>query len=340
LLGTAAFVVAAAGLSAAGPFLGPIVLGAFLAILGSAPVIWLRARAVPTILAVAFVSVLLAGLLVVLASIVANSLQEVAAALPRYREPLAQLVVQVNARLAALGLALRAETMRGALDPSSLLYLATVSVRSLSGVLSGATLTLVCMIFVLVEAAHAPDKMRQAFGPTALTLDLQKVMTAVQHYLVIKTITSSLTGLLIGLACWALGLDFAIFWGVTALLLNYIPYVGSLAAGLPAIALAAIQLGPATAVYLAVAYLVINLSVSNLVEPVLMGRQLGLSPLIVLLSVVFWGAIWGPLGMLLAVPLTTALKIAMEHSDDLRWLAILMGPRLAPAQEPAPGQSA
>lgn len=326
--------VAAAGLSASGPYLGPIVLGAFLAILGSAPVLWLRARGLPTLVAVALVSAVLASSLFILVSALANSLHQVAAALPQYREPLAQLVVQINARLATLGVELRAGDVRAALDPSSLLYLATLSVRGLAGVVSAATLTLVCMIFVLLEAAHAPDKLREAFGSNATPLDLQQVMRAVQHYLVIKTITSSLTGLLIGLTCLFMGLDFALLWGVTAMLLNYIPYVGSIAAGLPAIALAAIQLSPGSSLYLTVAYLVINLSVSNLIEPFMMGKQLGLSPLVVLLSVVYWGAIWGPLGMLLAVPLTTSLRIAMEHSESLRWLAVLMGPRPAHGLEP------
>jgi predicted PurR-regulated permease PerM len=134
------------------------------------------------------------------------------------------------------------------------------------------------------------------------------------------------TGLLVGLWTLAVGLDFALFWGLSAFLLNYVPTIGSLVAAVPAIALALVQLGPGAAMLTATGYLVINIGIGNLIEPAVMGKRLDVSPLIVLLSLLFWGWVWGPIGMLLSLPLTMVLKIVFENTPDLAWIAVLMGP--------------
>ena len=121
-----------------------------------------------------------------------------------------------------------------------------------------------------------------------------------------------------------MGLDFAILWGLVAFLLNFIPSLGSIIAAVPAVFLALIQLGPGRAAVIAVGYLVVNILLGNFIEPMLMGRRLGLSTLVVFLSVVFWGWVWGPVGMLLSVPLTMVLRIALENTEDFRWMALMM----------------
>ncbi|RMG41331.1 MAG: AI-2E family transporter [Candidatus Dadabacteria bacterium] len=147
----------------------------------------------------------------------------------------------------------------------------------------------------------------------------------------IKTVTCMITGILVGLWIWVMGMEFAVLWGFIAFLLNYIPFVGSIIAAIPAIILALAQQGFGVGLTLAIGYIVINIGVSNFLEPVLMGRRLGLSPLVVFLSLVFWGFVWGPAGMLLSVPLTMIIKILLEHSHDFRWIAVLMDVR--PVQE-------
>ncbi|MCB0321727.1 MAG: AI-2E family transporter, partial [Bdellovibrionales bacterium] len=123
-------------------------------------------------------------------------------------------------------------------------------------------------------------------------------------------------------------------WGLVAFVLNYVPIVGSIIASIPAIVLGFIQFGTPTGVILIVFYLAINNGVSNFLEPMLMGPRLGLSPLVVFLSLIVWGWVWGPAGMLLSVPLTMVVKILLEHSEEFRWIAILMAnrPRMIPPQ--------
>ncbi|MCD4750267.1 MAG: AI-2E family transporter, partial [Thermoanaerobaculales bacterium] len=150
------------------------------------------------------------------------------------------------------------------------------------------------------------------------------VTDQVQRYLAIKTVTSGATGIAIGLWVGLLGLDFAVVWGLIAFLLNYIPNIGSIVAAVPAVLLAFVQLGVGHGLAVAAGFLVINIIVGNIVEPALLGRTLGLSTLVVFLSLVFWGWMWGTVGMLLSVPLTMILKILLENSEDLRWVAVLL----------------
>ena len=122
-----------------------------------------------------------------------------------------------------------------------------------------------------------------------------------------------------------IGLDFPILWGLLAFLFNYVPSLGSIIAAVPPIILAFIQLGSGRALGVVAVFVAINLLVGNLVEPSLMGRRLGLSSLVVFLSLVFWGWVWGPVGMILSVPLTMIIKIMLENTQDLRWIGVMLG---------------
>jgi predicted PurR-regulated permease PerM len=200
--------------------------------------------------------------------------------------------------------------------------------RGVATALSAFLLVLLTMVFMLWEAVIFPGKLRAAArsGP----IDLERwtaIVQRVQRYLILKTLVSLATGALVTLLVWAVGLDFALFWGFLAFVLNYIPNVGSFLAALPAVLLSSIQLGGPRTVILAAGYLVINVVLGNLVEPAIMGRGLRMSPFAIFLALVFWGWLWGPLGMILSVPLTVSLKILLENTENLRWIALLLDRR-------------
>jgi predicted PurR-regulated permease PerM len=160
----------------------------------------------------------------------------------------------------------------------------------------------------------------------------------INRYMAIKTTTSALTGILAYALNVLLGVDFAVLWGLLAFLLNYVPNIGSFIAAVPAVLLAAVQLGLGEAAFLGVAYFALNTVVGGMFEPRFMGQGLGLSTLVVWLSLVFWGWALGPVGMLLSVPLTVTLRIALEHRPDTHWIAVLLGParELSSAAAPDP----
>ncbi len=187
-------------------------------------------------------------------------------------------------------------------------------------------LVFLIMIFMLGEATVFPAKVRYVFGDEVADEDrLAKVVAEVQTYLGIKTVVSLATGLILGAWCYVMDLDFPILLGLVAFVLNYVPTVGSIIAAVPAVLLSLILHGTlAHALVVSGGYVVVNTLFGNILEPNLMGRRLGLSTLVVILSLLFWGWAWGPLGALLSVPLTVVVKIWLENTHDLRWVAILL----------------
>ena len=165
---------------------------------------------------------------------------------------------------------------------------------------------------------------------------LDEFTESVNRYLGIKTLLSGLTGLLVTVMLWVLGVDYPVMWGLLAFMLNFVPTIGSILAAVPALLLALLQVSPAMVALGAVGYVLINVGVGNVLEPRWMGKGLNLSPLVVFLSLVFWGWVLGPVGMLLSIPLTILVKIALERDPDTRWLGIMLG--AAKATNPLPVQ--
>lgn len=187
---------------------------------------------------------------------------------------------------------------------------------------------LLFMIFILAERGSMERRLIQAFGKERAAPALEsaeKINLAVQHYLGLKTLVSLATGFLVTVILWCFGTPFALLWGVLTFVLNFIPNIGSLVATIPPVAITLFQYGSfSRALGIAVLLTCLQVIVGNIVEPKVMGRGLNLSPLVVLLSLIFWGWMWGMTGMLLSVPLTAAIKISLEQLDSTRSLAILM----------------
>lgn len=185
---------------------------------------------------------------------------------------------------------------------------------------------LIVMIFVLAESgsyAHKVTEVLKVRGP-----DLNRfrsISQDIQKYLGIKTAASAATGILATFTCVLFKIDFPLLWGLVAFLFNYVPAIGSILAGIPPVVLGLILHGFWPAVGVMACYLIVNVSIGNFLEPMLLGKRFGISTVIVILSVLFWGFIWGPVGMLLAVPLTMLVKVMLDNSSDLRWISALMG---------------
>jgi AI-2 transport protein TqsA len=331
----ASVVVVIAGLRAAAAILLPFFVAVFLAIVSLPLMTWLERRRVPKVIAV--ICTVLAGMTVLAALVVlvGHSVNQFTAAAPRYQARFQTLFVAIQTWAEARGIDTTAWTTLDLVDPGMLVDVMGTTLRALAAVLQNAFLVLLTMIFILLEAAGFPRKLQVAFGRPVEDLGRLSTMTReVQRYLGFKTLISLGTGILVFIWVALMGMDFPLLWGLAAFILNYIPNLGSIVAAVPPVLLAIVQFGPGHAAVVGLGYLVINVSMSNFLEPNLMGRKLGLSTLVVFLSLVFWGWAWGPVGMLLAVPLTMILKIMLEHTEDFRWLAVLLGPT-PPALEAA-----
>ncbi len=326
----ACVVVLVAGLKLASSILVPFFLATFLSILSFPVLFYLRKKGVPNWIAVIFSMLLnlaVVGVIILLTIQSFSSFQEQE---PAYRERFISLKTDTVNWLEENNVPVSDYLSIESIDPNAALGLVQETFGQIVNVLSKGFLVLLIMIFILFEAPTFPDKMRYILGQT-LSLDADpgrfyKITNEVVKYLVIKTIISLMTGLCIGICVSLVGLDFPILWGLVAFALNYIPTIGSILAAVPALLLALVQpsLELGSVLVLAIIYVATNVVFGNFIEPMMMGRKLGLSTLVIILSLVFWGWVWGPIGMLLSVPLTMVLKIALENTPDMRWIAVLL----------------
>lgn len=329
LLVLAALVVIIAGLKLAGALVLPFLVAVFLSVLTAPFVLWLERRGVPPGWSVLAAMVAVLGLMIGFGALVTSSISGFEEALPSYRAALDGMFATVVHRLAEVGVDLEQGLTDQELEPGMLVSMAGSFMGNVLAALSNTALVMLTMVFILLEVAGFPVKLRAAFGdPEADLSQVVNIMADIQRYLIIKTAVSAVTGLCVALWLTVLGVDFAVLWGLVAFLLNFIPNIGSILAALPAMAVALVQpgLGPLPMVMVGAGYTVVNMVVGNIIEPQLMGRRLGLSPLVVFSSLVFWGWVWGSVGMLLSVPLTIVVRIALERSPNLHWVAVLLGP--------------
>ena len=326
LIAVASFVIVVAGMRAAEPVLVPFLLSAFLAIICSAPLSWLKRKGVPTGVAVVIVlvGIMLIGL--VIAVLVGTSLQDFSNALPTYQARLQEETADLLTWLSKLGIDVSDQGLIKYINPGAAMQLFASTFTGFRKVLTNVFLIVLTVIFILLEASSFPDKLRAALGEaTSSFAGLSKITDSIKRYMAIKTLTSLATGILVAIWLAVLGVDYPMLWGLLAFLLNYVPNIGSIIAAVPAVLLAFIQFNTGIALFALLGYVVVNGLVGSVIEPRVMGRGVGLSALIVFLSLVFWGWGLGPVGMLLSVPLTMILKIILEHNEDTRWIAILLG---------------
>ena len=299
----------------------PSLLAVFLAIIAESPVSWMERKGIPRVAAIFIVVLGLALIVAGVGILVGSSLQQLSDEVPVYREKLRDLFGTLVAEVSGTQFDPETAEVFEPISPDAALGLATATLTGVRDLFGSAFLILFLMIFMLFEVPLLRAKLA-SLKSSKSTFALPEV---VRGYLVIKTLTSLATGLLVGVFLTIVGLDFAPLWGLLAFLLNYIPNIGSLVASVPAVLLAVLQHGPGTALLVAFGYLVINLSIGAGVEPRVMGSGLGLSTLVVFLSLILWGWLLGPIGMLLSVPLTTTIRIILETRAETRSIAVLLG---------------
>ena len=332
LVGFAAFVVGVAGLRAAAVLVVPLLLATVLALL-CAPVLQaMQARRVPTGLGVGVIVIGLVGIGVMVASVVGASLNEFVGRLPEYRASLQLELAQAVRWAQAQGVPVDGEMVLDTLNPAAIMTYSAGLIGAVSQILGRSFLIVLVTVFILLELGGLPSKLRAASDdPDRSFRYARRFVGLVKHYLVIKTAVSVATGLFVGVGLTLIGVDFAPLWGLLAFLLNYIPTVGSLVAAIPAMLLGYVQGGVGLALSTMVVFAMVNVALGNFLEPRILGRRVGLSPLVVVLSLLVWGYVFGPMGMLLAVPLTMVVKLAMEANPELEWISALLGPERAVA---------
>ena len=353
LVTLACIVIVVTGLRLASELFIPVMLGLFLAILSMPVLNWLIRHRVPRPLAILMTVGLdllfLSGLIFLATSVIPEFQAKRLDYAKALQERAASMTATVDAQLEKLSGFVEKfdnDSADGAQEPLPGTKIPTLNkwfnenwdskfiiewigqtelVGRITSVASKSVFALIIMIFVLAESNRFSQKLKEVIrvrGP-----DLRRFQNSsrdIQKYLGIKTAISALTGVLAWLACSVIGVDFPILWGLVAFLFNFVPAIGSIVASIPPLILALILQGFWPAVAVLICYLAINMTLGNFIEPILMGERFGISTVVVILSVVFWGFVWGPIGMFLAVPLTMMVKVMLDNSPDLRWISVLI----------------
>lgn len=326
LLTAASVVIIVAGLKLGAELLRPIIMSLFLAVVSMPVLSWLRRKGLPVPAAVLVTMLVVLVALSSMIALVGSSVASFTERAPEYQERLVELTTSVEDWLVVQGMPRESVALRQLIRPRRAMDYLVNSLSTVAEAVSGVTLVLLTTVFALFEAVSFESKARRAFHlPPDQPHPFSNMLREIQQYLGIKTVVSLGTGLLIGMWCGLWHLEFYVLWGLVAFVLNYIPSIGSIIAAIPAVLLSLLQQGPTHALIIAAGYIAVNFAFGNFLEPSWLGRRLGLSTLVVMLSLIFWGWAWGPVGMLLSVPLTMVVKILLQNTKDLRWLAVLLG---------------
>jgi len=311
----------------------PFVIAVLLSIIFSPMVISLKRRGVPTIIALVAVLLAFALVLVLFSLLVYSSTESFAREIPKYERKLTALITNLFQGFSELASRMNVQLedfqWSQAFQLSSITGALTAGVGSFLNFFSNLFLVLLFMLFILAGSGQLADKIKKAIPAnqaSRLALLIRNTESQVRQYLLTKTLISAGTGLLTFIVLWAFGVDFPLVWALLAFVLNFIPNIGSLISVVFPVALSFLQFDSAGQ-SIAVLLLLTTMQgiMGNIIEPRLMAFQLNLSPLFVLASLIFWGWLWGVLGMILAVPLMATVKIVFENIKPLQPLSVLMG---------------
>jgi predicted PurR-regulated permease PerM len=328
----AALVIIIAGINLAQSVIVLFLISIFLALIGTPPVLWLERKHIPSFISVAIVVTVMVIILLMIGALVGISFKSFTDALPFYQMRIQEQITELETLLTSKGITGTDKILLKYVNPETIISLTAGLLSGLSSGLSNIILILLTVIFILLEVSSFPVKLRSVLGnPAAVFPRFSKFIIDIRHYVVITTLINLTAGILIWAWLSILGVKFPILWGFLVFLLHYIPNIGSIIAAIPAVLLALIQLGIGSAIFVAAGYLLVGLIVGNVIQPKLMGRRLGLSTLVVFISLIFWGNLLGLVGAVLCIPLTMTLNFAFESNEGTKWIAVLLGPEKSAA---------
>ena len=335
LIAAAALLIILGSMKAVSHIITPFLMAAFMAIICAPPLAWMHQKRVPGPVAVLILFSVVGFSFFLLFLALKGAAESMASQAPLYQERLAGWVMHARELLMARG-------VPEELFPESLPLPTMATISGAAGGIAGGLgaftastfLVLLIFMFLLMEERTLMDKLAVAFpGRRRARVRSRRFLRSVYRYLLIKSAASVATGLIVGIGLALIGIDFALLWGILAALLNFIPNIGSIIAAIPALLMALLGHGVSEVVMVLLLYVTVNVGIGSVLEPRFMGRTLGLSPLVVLVSLLVWGWVFGPVGMLLSIPLTMVAKLALDANPQTRWMGILMSDSVRHIQE-------
>ena len=326
LVKIAALIIILAGVVYAKSIITPFLLALFISIVCEQPISWLEKRKMPRWLALIIVLIGLIFVFSGFAFLIGETVSSFSGNLSKYESTLTDISGSFVQFLNEKGMNIHQDQLFNIVQPAKILEFTASALNKLISMMGNTFLIFLIVLFTLTEFGSFAIKAKAVLvGSDKSVSYFSTILQNIRHYLGIKTLICLLTGILVYLALLIIGVDYPLLWALIAALMNYIPNIGSIIAALPAVLFALIQLGLGGAIWTLASFMVVNNVLGNFIEPKIMGRGLGLSTLVVFLSLLFWGFIFGTVGMFLSVPFTMTIKIILEQNEKTKWIALLLG---------------
>ena len=321
----ASVIIVLAGVKSAAVIIVPFLLSLFIAIILTPTFNYLNSKKIPESLSLLIVIIFFLALLGLVAKLIGSSLNDFSSNIDLYTERLSIYYVAIADYTQKFGINISVSEMSELINSKQIMGFATSLLQSMGSMFTDGFVIILTVIFMMLESKHFVDKIAFADSSLSTIKSIEEIFTQIKNYMVLKALISLLTGFIVWIALLIIGTEYAFLWAVLAFLLNFIPNIGSIIAAVPAVLLTLVQLGPISALIVSFLYVAINVVVGSVIEPKVMGKELGLSTLVVFLSLLFWGWLLGMVGMLLSIPLTIMAKIALAREKNTRWIAVLLG---------------
>ncbi len=326
LVNAAAMIIILAGVMYAKSFITPLLLAIFISIICAQPIDWLERKKIPR--GIALVVVILGMIILIsgFALVIGGAISSFSGNLSKYETTLTDISNSFIQQLNDYGLTIPHDQVSRLIQPNKILEYTAGVLNTVFNMMGNTFIIFLIIVFILMEFGSFSIKARAIRNESNTSIAyFSTILKYIRQYLAIKTLLCIATGILIYLALIIIGVDYPLLWALIAGLMNYIPNIGSIIATIPTFVFALVQLGIGGALWTLGASLAIHNVLGNFIEPRIMGKGLGLSTLVVFLSLIFWGFVLGLVGMFLSVPITMTIKIFLEQSEKTKWIAILLG---------------
>ncbi len=314
-------VILTIGMKEISSILTTIFFSIFVALIFTPLVRWFKRKGIPGVLSVLLVILLLTLIISVLAVVVVGAAVQIGNQLPNYQSRLIEILEELSPHLPSTE-----ELSLQSIIRSIASVAISLTVSILNGLINaGTTVGIIIVTAAFLLLGDAGDQEKAEEQPI-LKSRLNKFGKGLVEFIVIRTEVNLVTAIGITVILLIGGIDFAIFWGIMAFFLGYIPYIGLALTAIPPAVFGLLQYGIVGSLAVIIAISIVNALTENVIFPSLAGRGLKLSPAIVFLSLLYWNYVLGATGMLLSTPLAMVLKIILESFEETKWLARLMGP--------------
>ncbi len=321
----ASVMIVLAGIKIASSIIVPFLLSLFLAIILLPPFEYFNKKGLSNLLSLTIVIGIFIFIILLVVKLIGSSVTDFNSNLDIYTDKLAIYYHAIVNFASKMGVEISVEELSTMIHAKEMMSFTTGIIKSMSSMLTNSFVVLFTVIFMLLESNIFKSKIKLLSDDSDIINHVENITAKIKEYMILKAIISLLTGFIVWASLYLIGTEYAFLWAVIAFFFNFIPNIGSIIAAVPAVLLTLVQLGPLYALLVSGVYIFINIIIGSVLEPKVMGNGLGMSTLIVFLSLIFWGWLLGIVGMLLSIPLTIMIKIILHDNEETRWISTLLG---------------